>query len=303
MSAPQTDRSAPAPAVAAGYCRKCGYSLRGLSGAKCPECGGTFDLADPRSFSKRPPGSRRRQRVLRTFVAALLLALAAASVPAWYWWEWRGEQRVIAQILGMGGEVQLKRARASGLEAYLPDRWAFLRNRVSSVQFWHLTPENAEKLDLGPLGQVEYLDIEGHGINDQWLAQLRGCTNLVHLIVPSSPLDGSGFEHLLAPGRLLELNVQWTRVNDAGLAHIGKLASLLTLNLSHTPVTDAGMAHLAGLTALKELDMDGTAVTDAGLLKLRGLKSLRWIRVRDTKVTEQGKRQLQQFLPNVRFDQ
>jgi hypothetical protein len=35
------------------YCLKCGYFLHGLIENRCPECGRSFDLADPRTFAKR----------------------------------------------------------------------------------------------------------------------------------------------------------------------------------------------------------------------------------------------------------
>ena len=35
-------------------CLECGYVLRGLSQARCPECGQSFDPADPTTFSWRP---------------------------------------------------------------------------------------------------------------------------------------------------------------------------------------------------------------------------------------------------------
>ena len=32
------------------YCKKCGYSLRGIESNACPECGEAFDLENPNSY-------------------------------------------------------------------------------------------------------------------------------------------------------------------------------------------------------------------------------------------------------------
>jgi hypothetical protein len=41
------------------HCINCDYSLNGLEGSRCPECGRIFDAKDPRTF--RPlPAERRR---------------------------------------------------------------------------------------------------------------------------------------------------------------------------------------------------------------------------------------------------
>jgi hypothetical protein len=44
----------------AAVCRECGYSLRGLPDAVCPECGRRFDAGDPTTYrnAKAAPGVR-----------------------------------------------------------------------------------------------------------------------------------------------------------------------------------------------------------------------------------------------------
>ncbi len=60
------------------YCRNCYYSLRGLLENRCPECGQTFDPADPATYSLSPkPPPRTR---------ALLLAYGVPlGVTLWFW--------------------------------------------------------------------------------------------------------------------------------------------------------------------------------------------------------------------------
>ena len=58
------------------YCRGCDYDLRGLSIARCPECGRGFDTADPASYYTFPWRSRARRRTTRTYLALLGIHLA-----------------------------------------------------------------------------------------------------------------------------------------------------------------------------------------------------------------------------------
>jgi hypothetical protein len=72
-----------------GRCWECGYSLRGLSARRCPECGRPFDPADPTSMNMgqevrglarwlmRPPGWPMDLAV----GAAALLSLWATAIP------------------------------------------------------------------------------------------------------------------------------------------------------------------------------------------------------------------------------
>ena len=46
-------------------CRSCGYSLRGLAGSACPECGSVYDGADPTTFRMADRGARWREFRIR----------------------------------------------------------------------------------------------------------------------------------------------------------------------------------------------------------------------------------------------
>ncbi len=43
-----------------GLCAECGYLLRGLPTARCPECGRPFDLDDPTTFAVQNAAAKRR---------------------------------------------------------------------------------------------------------------------------------------------------------------------------------------------------------------------------------------------------
>ena len=69
-------------------CLGCGYSLRGLPGPMCPECGRTFNPGDPKTFQdtskpwpwRREPGPPGRQHMV-IVIAMTAIALATCSSP------------------------------------------------------------------------------------------------------------------------------------------------------------------------------------------------------------------------------
>lgn len=260
------------------YCRGCGYSLQGLTGGRCPECGKAFDLSDRRSFARRRPWTLRkwfrRMTVLLAFVA-----LAAASVPVWYWWEWRSERNVLDKLRGLGAQIHVNRVDPDGMTKYLPQRLAFLRDHADDVRLYKWTTNEIEQIDFSPLTHVEVLELWSSQVGDKTLAQLHGFKNLRYLNLFDNPLDGSGLYYLGGCHHLLRLDLNRTQINDDALMHVGQL------------------------TSLESLDLESTNITDAGLMHLRGLKSLQSIRVNDTKVTRSGRQELQKLLPNLRFDE
>jgi rRNA maturation protein Nop10 len=62
-------------------CLGCGYMLRGLPEPVCPECGRSFDPADPTTYDPNPPGSRRRRWVRRGIVAGVIVLLLLGFFP------------------------------------------------------------------------------------------------------------------------------------------------------------------------------------------------------------------------------
>ncbi len=62
-------------------CLACGYSLRGLADPRCPECGRSFDPANPATYSIRGASCKHRPlwQALSVYVAWLLTAYAVSS--------------------------------------------------------------------------------------------------------------------------------------------------------------------------------------------------------------------------------
>lgn len=82
------------PEYAEGSCIRCGYPLRGLSSARCPECGREFDPADPKTFHAGRPISRLSRVILRpisiiwvglALVGMSLTLLATRWPTTWRW--------------------------------------------------------------------------------------------------------------------------------------------------------------------------------------------------------------------------
>ena len=70
------------PLVTGAICRGCGYALRGLSEAVCPECGRAFDPDDSSTFLlERDLRRRRRRRMMWVGVVVAVLAVLGVLAP------------------------------------------------------------------------------------------------------------------------------------------------------------------------------------------------------------------------------
>ena len=66
------------------YCRRCAYSLQGLSEHVCPECGRRFDPDSPRSYRARP--YRIHPRVRNLLLAIFILAFPITYTGLYYYY-------------------------------------------------------------------------------------------------------------------------------------------------------------------------------------------------------------------------
>ena len=62
-----------------GFCIGCGYSLRGLSDHRCPECGRAFDPGNGKTFLKTPHGHVARWLARPLGWPVVVLAFVAAG--------------------------------------------------------------------------------------------------------------------------------------------------------------------------------------------------------------------------------
>jgi lactate permease len=95
---------------------------------------------------------------------------------------------------------------------------------------------------------------------------------------------------------LTDLSLEETAIGDAGLAHVSGLKELRWLNLYRTRVGDAGLAHLKTLTKLEHLPLGETRISDPGLAHLGAISSLKYLGLRGDRVTDAGLRHLESLV-------
>jgi hypothetical protein len=117
--------------VPLGYCRRCGYDLRGLSSSLCPECGARFDPADPSTFDR----NRRSQRIrgawrVLLILAALFTALSALAAFT-IWVGWHSEQATVRSLNDIGPVATFAKVGPVWLDTILGSRFSPYLDRVA----------------------------------------------------------------------------------------------------------------------------------------------------------------------------
>ena len=188
------------------------------------------------------------------------------------------------------------------------------------AQYIHARPDDFRHLHA--LNSLEVASLDGSGIDDFGLEQLRGCTRLNSLSLSSTEISGAGLlniedltaledidlsdtkiddaglSHLVGLTKLRDLNLTDTKVTDSGLIHLEKLFQLRCLRLANCSITDAGLVHLRKLSQLRRLDLTNCNITDAGLVNLKGLTELRLLSV-NGRCTSEGFQMLESVLPHL----
>jgi len=156
-------------------------------------------------------------------------------------------EKLLAWIWKQGGKVEVK--SADGL------------------------PQSPAALADLPPSPVEIVSIrlDGLGIHDDDLAQLK------------------------AAPRLVELSLADTRITDAGLKHLQTLEELTRLDLSRNNIQGQGLEYLSRLSRITQLNLSRTAITDQAVARLRPLTKLRWLLISDTGLSDLGIEQLKDF--------
>ena len=237
------------------YCRKCGYELRGLTTPRCPECGRTFDPANPRTYRRRPI-QRWHRHVKRAVIVLMTPIIFLAVVWLWFYWGWYTEHRALSALLG--------------IEDPRPSTSLFLKDNYY-----------AEPIILSWIGDRK-LEIERYGEESTWVREHAGSPGFVldRAVCVCIPSNVSNLEPV---AQLTKIN--WLRYFGTGARDLTPLAGVTTLrwlDLHGSSVTD--LTALAKLDGLDELDVDGTPLKNLG--PLSGLKKLRVLCVNDTKVTD-----------------
>lgn len=274
-----TSQAVPGTPGPEGFCRQCGYDLRGSSSNRCPECGRIFDPNRASTFA-RHPGSPRWRRWSRRVLALILLLLVLSGAAAFaLWLPWHRNAAAVRMVERCGGTVRMTTVGPRWLRRFLGRRGSFLLERA------------------GP-----FCDLSGSTVTDADLRTLDGLSELECLELQNTDVTDAGLESLSRLKGLKSLNLEDTQVTDAGLRYLRDLRTLETLNLAGTGVTDAGMQHLANLKQLAALYLDSANVTDAGLEQLNNLTELQVLSVHGTKVTGAAISALRKKLPQCYID-
>ncbi len=145
-------------------------------------------------------------------------------------------------------------------------------------------------------GKVEVKTGDGMPLSPASLADLPASP----VEVVSIRLDGLGIldpdlANLKAAPRLVELSLSDTKVTDDGLVHLRPLEDLTRLDLSQNNIQGRGLDNLSRMSRLAQLNLSHTAITDQAVARLRPLTKLRWLLVSDTELTDLGIEQLKDF--------
>jgi len=128
---------------------------------------------------------------------------------------------------------------------------------------------------LGPLTELESLNLYGNGLSDEGLVHLQPLQRLQELDLSLLSLTDKGMEHLQPLQQLRQLELLYSigfagpQLTDAALVSIQKLKRLESLNLIGSKITDAGLLRLGQLKRLTQLELVGTAVTASGAQRFR----------------------------------
>jgi hypothetical protein len=307
--------SAEAP-ISERYCLACGYILAGSPSARCPECGRTFDPADPATFRATPPtrAATWRRWLGRSLLVIALATLAYGALVGWLWRDWRREQAAVAVLDRVGAQHRTSDAAAPWARRLLPARWQFLRNRVISFNMLSIGDVREDLSPLRRLRHVIHIHVQGAALGDSFVSCLAEMDDIATLQLESADItdDGlanlpdlprlqalflggnravtdHGLERVLRLHRLEWLGLNDTSISSAGAARLGKLKRLRSLTLGpNRSINDEVLPVVARLPALEKLDLISTAVTDAGIAQLRRATRLEELSLAGTRVTDRG---------------
>jgi serine/threonine protein kinase/Leucine-rich repeat (LRR) protein len=147
---------------------------------------------------------------------------------------------------------------------------------------------NVTALDQLPSEPVEIVTIglDGSGVKDQNLAELKATPRLVELSLADTKITDEGLKWLIKLTHLTRLDLSKTSVKS-GVAQLANLSRLTDLNLADTQVTDQAIIRLANLPKLRWLHLTNTPISDAGIKELKSITTLEALNVKGTSLTQE----------------
>jgi len=129
--------------------------------------------------------------------------------------------------------------------------------------------------------------LDSTAITDDALIHLKQMTQLRHLSLSGTHVNGPGLSHL-KDLRLTHLDLSSTGVGDQDVQSVAQMKHLANLDLSHTKIDNAGLAKLSALPELHALKLAGNAVDDDCIESLARFRKLVDLNVSDTGITGNG---------------
>jgi serine/threonine protein kinase/Leucine-rich repeat (LRR) protein len=228
-------------------------------------------------------------------------------------------------VIGQGGFLHLKNSKDEFRAIDQLPKERFEIQKINLSQLAKLEP--AGLVHLGPLENLESLELNYTPITDADLIPLGGLVNLRSLGISNTKISATGFAKLANLKKLEILGLmgyamtdEWmktvtgfselhtiylggTHFSIDAMRHLLKLKKLTKLNLHSNPhVDDASMVVLKELTTLQDLVLSTTSVTDVGLVHLKELKNLTKLNLKESKVSAQGVAELHAALPRCRIE-
>jgi serine/threonine protein kinase/Leucine-rich repeat (LRR) protein len=148
-----------------------------------------------------------------------------------------------------------------------------------------LSPGALADLPPSPV-EIVSIRLDGLGILDADLAQLKAAPRLVELSLSDTKITDDGLVHLRPLEDLTRLDLSQNNIQGRGLDNLGRMSRLAQLNLCRTAITDQAVARMRPLTKLRWLLVSDTALTDLGIEQLEQFKSLETVDLRNTGLSE-----------------
>ncbi len=206
-------------------------------------------------------------------------------------------EAIVANLKSFNGISELAPGGPDWLRAIVGDSSMQLFERLTLVDLNERKNPHAKDYKLNT------------AINDEWLAQLQGLTDIHRLDIANVAIKGPGLKYVgsltglesinltLTPvtdeyleplGNLTELKVLGlasAECNGVGCKYLHKLTKLENLNFHHTPVNDEGLKEICQMTSLERLEIVHTFFTDAGAMNLANLKNLQRLQLGSRKAS------------------
>lgn len=195
------------------FCKHCGYCLHGLPTNVCPECGHSFDPANPKTFRARPPTHRLRW-VVRAGVVLLLLAAVPVGYWGWLWWGWKQEQPVIERLrltaTDEGATFGTTVIGPDWVKRWMPEkaRFVLVRTKVAHCDSKFITDVDLRGLDN--LTELETLALSSTQATDVSLRTMGRLGKLKTLWLSENPkITEAGMQALRESRPGLVVNSVW----------------------------------------------------------------------------------------------